>query len=129
MVVITLLGFITFYLQLAEALDCEYFYNGHDNKTMTQIKRVVVYINVRENRRNNQEWTPEARTMLDIQDTGRRQTKYNTTQKTKKIGNRDSNNRDSGNRDSNKNWRWTEVLANGKQSPVSYKTPPCYLYI
>ena len=57
MVVITLLRFVAFYLQLAETLDSEYFYNGHDNKTMTQIKWVIVYISVRENRRNNQEWT------------------------------------------------------------------------
>ena len=83
MVVITLLRFIAFYLQLAEALNCEYFYNGHDNKTMTQIKRVVVYIDVRENRRNNQQWTIQTLRQcwtFKIQD----EDKQNTTQKTKK---------------------------------------------
>jgi hypothetical protein len=40
--------------------------------------------------------------ILNIQDTGRRQTKYkNTTQKTKTMSNTDLT----------KNWEWTQVLA------------------
>lgn len=59
------------------------FLQGHENKTMTQIKRVVVYIDVRENRRNNQQWTIQTLRQcwtFKILD----EDKQNTTQKTKK---------------------------------------------
>jgi hypothetical protein len=42
---------------------------------------------------------------LGTQDTGRRQTKHNTAQKTKKMSNKDTS----------KNRGFTQVLANGKQ--------------
>ena len=42
---------------------------------------------------------------LGTQDTGRRQTKHNTAQKTKKMSNKDTR----------KNRGFTQVLANGKQ--------------